>query len=71
MEDTVENNIRGLAELVIAEDEERRAQELVCLYAQLLACAFPNTLSLALGLVEHCPKARKLGFEARNGEEDG
>ncbi|KAJ7632859.1 mRNA splicing factor [Roridomyces roridus] len=28
MEDTVENNVSGLAENIIAEDEERRAQEL-------------------------------------------
>jgi hypothetical protein len=30
MEDTVEKNVEGLAERVIAEDEERRKQELVC-----------------------------------------
>lgn len=29
-EDTVEKNVDGLAEEIIAEDEERRAQELVC-----------------------------------------
>ena len=31
MDDTVEKNVEGLAERVIAEDEERRKQELVCL----------------------------------------
>jgi len=30
MEDTVERNVDGLAENIIAQDEERRAQELVC-----------------------------------------
>ena len=30
MEDTVENNVKGLTEKIIAEDEERRQQELVC-----------------------------------------
>lgn len=29
MEDTVEKNVEGLAENIIAEDEQRRAQELV------------------------------------------
>lgn len=29
LEDTVENKIRGLAEAVLAEDEERREQDLV------------------------------------------
>jgi hypothetical protein len=29
MEDTVEKNVDGLAENILAEDEERRAQELV------------------------------------------
>lgn len=28
-EDTVEKNVEGMAEMIIAEDEERRAQELV------------------------------------------
>lgn len=32
MEDTVENQVKGLAEQIIAEDEKRRAQELVCPY---------------------------------------
>lgn len=30
-EDTVEKQVEGLAEKIIAEDEERRAQELVCI----------------------------------------
>lgn len=30
MEDTVEKNIEGLAEQIIKEDAEKRAQELVC-----------------------------------------
>lgn len=30
MEDTVEKKVEGLAESIIAEDAERRAQELVC-----------------------------------------
>lgn len=29
MEDTVENNVKGLTEKIIAEDEEKRQQELV------------------------------------------
>ncbi len=29
MEDTVENRVKGLAEQIIADDEKRRAQELV------------------------------------------
>lgn len=28
--DTVEQNVEGLAQQVIAEDEEKRAEELVC-----------------------------------------
>ena len=31
MEDTVEKNIAGLAEAIVAEDEAKRAQELVCI----------------------------------------
>lgn len=31
MEDTVEKDVVGLAEQIIAEEEETRAQELVCL----------------------------------------
>ena len=30
MEDTVEKDVAGLAERIIAEEEEARAQELVC-----------------------------------------
>jgi hypothetical protein len=30
MEDTVEKNVEGLAEKIIKEDAEKRAQELVC-----------------------------------------
>jgi coiled-coil domain-containing protein 12 len=30
MKDTVEKDVEGLAEKIIAEDEKRRAQELVC-----------------------------------------
>lgn len=30
LEDTIEKNVEGLAERIIAEDEERRAQDLVC-----------------------------------------
>lgn len=36
MEDTVENQVKGLAEQIIAEDEKRRAQELVCLHMKHL-----------------------------------
>jgi coiled-coil domain-containing protein 12 len=37
MEDTVEKNVDGLAEKIIAEDEERRAQELACRPSYLYA----------------------------------
>lgn len=30
MKDTIEKDVQGLAEKLIAEDEERRMQELVC-----------------------------------------
>jgi coiled-coil domain-containing protein 12 len=32
MEDTVEKNVEGLAEQIIKEDAEKRAQELVCIH---------------------------------------
>ncbi len=41
MEDTVEKNVEGIAEKIIAEDEQKRAQELVSLcsgYSALLTC---------------------------------
>lgn len=34
MEDTVENQARGMAAQIIADDEKRRAQELVCILCQ-------------------------------------
>jgi hypothetical protein len=37
MEDTVEKNVQGLAEQIIEEDAEKRAQELVCVLVASLA----------------------------------
>ena len=42
MEDTVEKNVDGLAEKIITEDEERRAQELVCHVPKLLCILFDS-----------------------------
>jgi hypothetical protein len=35
MEDTLEKNVEGLAEQIVAEDAQKRAQELVCILAVL------------------------------------
>jgi cwf18 pre-mRNA splicing factor len=61
MEDTVEKNVDGLAEKIIAEDEERRAQELVCCHLNLHTLF--NCLRLS-GYFQHCTKAAELGFKA-------
>ena len=44
MDDTVEHQVDGLAEKIIAEDAERRAQDLVCLSASLSARTHVPTL---------------------------
>jgi len=41
MEDTVEVQVKGLAEQIIADDEKRRAQELVC-YRKFSLLKFPK-----------------------------
>ena len=38
MEDTVEKNVEGLAELIIEEDSEKRGEELVCVLVASYAC---------------------------------
>jgi coiled-coil domain-containing protein 12 len=60
MQDTVEQNVDGLAERIIAEDEERRAQELVCRSSPVYA---HNLTSALAGHLQHRAKATELGFK--------
>jgi hypothetical protein len=39
MQDTVENRVKGLAEQIIADDEKRRAQELVRSHLLHISCS--------------------------------
>lgn len=64
MEDTVEKDVAGMAEKIIAEDEERRAQELVrgiSMQQWTMSVLTGDTL----GCVQHSSQAAKLGSEAR------
>lgn len=55
MEDTVEKNITGLVETIVAEDEAKRAQELVC--SSSLVCCDSNRRAIALqDLLNIAPK---------------
>lgn len=56
MDDTVENQVKGLAQQIIAEDEKRRAQELVSL-SLLLGHRAPNNLRV----VRMCSTLRQNG----------
>lgn len=63
MEDTVENQVKGLAEQIIADDEKRRAQELVRrqppqLHFSRIAHEDKK------GRVQHRSQAAELGSEA-------
>lgn len=60
-EDTVEKHVEGLAEKIIAEDELRRAQELV--YVRSLVDSV-STLTLSnSGHIQYCAEATELGFK--------
>lgn len=66
MEDTVEKDIEGLAENIIAEDEQRRAQELVRRNSiSALNYIYRNSKS---GCIQHCTKTTELGSQTWNGE---
>lgn len=69
MEDTLESNVKGLAEQIVAEDEAKRAQDLVTVI-------FPLNFLYPIhptreGSPEHRAKPAKLGSQKRNGEEVG
>ena len=66
MEDTVEKNVEGLAEQIIEEDTEKRAQELV-----RTLVALSNGISLRnmrTGSFQHCTQESELGSKAGDGE---
>ena len=67
-QDTVEKAVEGLALKIIAEDDERRAQELVCC-ALVIGCDFIEFL--CLGPVQHRPKKAQLGSQKRHREKTG
>lgn len=58
MDDTVENNVEGLAQQIIQEDEQRRAQELVSLQ-NLRKCTYAETRTL--GCLQYRTQTTKLG----------
>lgn len=64
MNDTVEKNVEGVAEAIVAQDEETRAQELVSL--QFLPVTGVNVAEHNPGLGQHSPQTCKLGFKARD-----
>lgn len=53
MKDSVENDVEGLAEKIIAEDEERRAQELVRVYNRPPLQLQPTWLYYRMFLILH------------------
>ena len=72
MEDTVEKNIAGLAEAIVAEDEAKRAQELVCIsiVSLVMVSMIWTSFSRHIGFVEYRAQARQLGFEKGTREKD-
>jgi hypothetical protein len=69
MEDTLESNVKGLAEEIIAEDEAKRAQDLVTVI--FFHWNFHPIHPTREGSSEYCTKTAKLGSQKRNGEEIG
>jgi hypothetical protein len=69
MEDTLESNVKGLAEEIIAEDEAKRAQDLVTAF--FFHWNFHPIHPTREGSSEYCTKTAKLGSQKRNGEEIG
>lgn len=60
--DTVEQNVEGLAQQVIAEDEEKRAEELVCgIQAQLR-----TSTNFMAECIQYRPKTSQLGLKTGN-----
>lgn len=66
MEDAVEKKVEGLAERIIEEDSEKRAQELVSVP---LRHECSQAQSSYAGLIQHRAQTSQLGLETRNGEE--
>lgn len=66
MDDTVENNVEGLAQQIIQEDEQRRAQELVSTW-NLRFCTYTETRTL--GCLQYRTQTTKLGPQARARQE--
>ena len=64
MEDTVEKNITGLVETIVAEDEAKRAQELVC-SSSLVCCDSNRRANSLAGPLEHSAQTCELGLEER------
>ena len=62
MEDTVEHRVDGLAEKIIAEDAERRAQDLVCILEPLSQALDPHAHAY-VGPLQHRAETAKLGPE--------
>lgn len=67
----MEKQVDGLAEKIVAEDEERRAQELVRGVSWAFISCTDRFSYLILGLVQYCTKTPELGLEARHGQEAG
>ena len=68
MEDTVEHRVDGLAEKIIAEDAERRQQDLVRVLEPLSETLDPHTHAY-VGPLQHRAETAKLGFETGTGQE--
>ena len=67
-EDTLEKDVEGMAEKLIAEDEKQRAQELV--YGTAHRMMHHNAmLKLFLGRIQYSSQATQLGSQKRDGEE--
>ena len=58
IEDTLEQNVKGLAEQIIAEDEAKRAQDLVTVIFHSNVYLPQHT---RVGSPEYCTKTAKLG----------
>lgn len=67
VEDTVEKDVSGLAEAIVAQEEEARAQELV----SPANTSVGTDTDAVTGSHKYSAETRKLGLEARDGQEDG
>jgi hypothetical protein len=67
LEDTVEKNVKGLAERIISEHEEKEKQDLVRWFLPMICLGSPPIP----GYLQHCSQTSQLGSQAGHGKEIG